>query len=134
MFGSRGLLLLFFKLAGVLSPAFRSKSHWLRYSAATSKSSISTELLACVHNPVFVQFWLPVHTQRGLFCLSQMTRNLLCPNARGEIIRSCKSIFPFSSSRASLFWSPPFFFTLPLASTTWARFPNLANNALSCSS
>src|SRR5258706_11400622 len=102
-FRSRALLLLFLRLAGVVSPAALRRSHCLRYSLATSLSSIRTELFDCVHRPVFVQFWLPVHTQRGLSFESQMTRNLLCPSARGEIIRLYRSIFPFSPWHALLF-------------------------------
>ena len=36
----------------------------------------------------------------------------------GDTIRSYRSTFPARRSRASLFWSSPFFFTLPFARTT----------------
>src|SRR5262245_2271515 len=75
--------------SGDSSPESFSKSHCLRYCCATFGSSISRELLAWVQRPVFVQFWLPVHTQRGPF-LSSITRNLLWPSAREIGRASCR--------------------------------------------
>ena len=112
------------------APAALRRSHCVRYSEARPASSIRTELLAWVQSPVFVQFWLPVHTQRGLPWASQRTRNLLWPRARGEHRRSWRSTFPSSLPRASAFWSWPFFSTLPLARTTWARGPSSRRAAI----
>src|ERR1700741_1534535 len=118
IFRSRALLLPLSKSSPERSPESRSTSHCFLNFAARIGSSISRELLACVQRPVLVQFWLPVQIHLGFFLPSQITRNLLFPRTRGETMRLCRSALPFNALRAGAFWSSPFFFTLPFASTT----------------
>ena len=135
-------------------PACRETRSSRRAAASTARSTsaanasffTNSPLLVCVHNPVFVQFVLPVHTATGLGGSLPVvnTRNLLCPSAPGEIIRSCTSKFLSRRIfRAAAFWSrlrasalvSPFFFVIePLASTTCPRDLNLPSSPTSSSS
>ena len=94
--------------------------HCLTYVSAMSLSSTRMPLFSCVQRPVVAQLVLPVQTMNGLVGDFAKTTNLLCPRPSDQSMRRVKSI-PTRSGRAALLLSSPFFFLLPLESTTCAR-------------